>query len=357
MNAHVQQKQSGGVRKGVQRAGRSDQVPPRSSAGRQRTREHSPGASRRASPRSPHRPTPPVGKVAGREPEPGRPRRVPSDTRPARYLPLAASRQPGGPSSGPSSNSSSSSAAGPPQRRRIPAAAPALHARRGALRGSGWLRREAAGREAGRSLPPLPHSPSRPTPGRLRLPPRDRGDVTGRGDINIHERGGGRRARAPRDCAATAPGPEESGAGPRAGLGGLAHLRADEEGSRTCARSPRGEDGRQRESPGARGAARVAPAVRGRPRNYSGRRLPAQAAPCSAVALLVPQPVRCASLLWEASVAGGTADTRLLIAGLPACAPHGWQRAQAALPAVGALLNAGCQRARICPTYGRATAV
>lgn len=84
MNAHVQQKQSGGVRKGVQRAGRSDQVPPRSSAGRQRTREHSPGASRRAPPRSPHRPTPPVGKVAGREPEPGRPRRVPSDTRPAR---------------------------------------------------------------------------------------------------------------------------------------------------------------------------------------------------------------------------------------------------------------------------------
>lgn len=68
----------------MQRAGRSDQVPPRSSAGRQRTREHSPGASRRAPPRSPHRPTPPVGKVAGREPEPGRPRRVPSDTRPAR---------------------------------------------------------------------------------------------------------------------------------------------------------------------------------------------------------------------------------------------------------------------------------
>lgn len=294
MNAHVQQKQSGGVRKGVQRAGRSDQVPPRSSAGRQRTREHSPGASRRAPPRSPHRPTPPVGKVAGREPEPGpsptRPQRHPP--RPARYLPLAASRQPGGPSSGPSSNSSSS-AAGPPQRRRIPAAAPALHARRGALRGSGWLRREAAGREAGRSLPPLPHSPSRPTPGRLRLPPRDRGDVTGRGDINIHERGGGRRARAPRDGAATAPGPEESGAGPRAGFGG---------GSRTCARSPRGEDGRQRESPGARGAARVAPAVRGRlyarhEELLQGRRLPAQAAPCSAVALLVPQPVRCASLL------------------------------------------------------------
>lgn len=157
MNAHVQQKQSGGVRKGVQRAGRSDQVPPRSSAGRQRTREHSPGASRRAPPRSPHRPTPPVGKVAGREPEPGRPRRVPSDTRPARPgtclwrradSPAARAAAPAATAAAAAAPPAPRSAAASPPRRRpstrdaAPCAAPAgCGARRRAGRREGACRR------------------------------------------------------------------------------------------------------------------------------------------------------------------------------------------------------------------------
>ena len=72
VNARGQQKQSGGVGKGVLRAGRSarDQVPPRSSAGRQRSREPLGGTQLRCEPprSAPHRSTPPSVKVADREP-------------------------------------------------------------------------------------------------------------------------------------------------------------------------------------------------------------------------------------------------------------------------------------------------
>lgn len=287
----------------MQRAGRSDQVPPRSSAGRQRTREHSPGASRRAPPRSPHRPTPPVGKVAGREPEPGRPRRVPSDTRPARPGTCLWRRadSPAARAAAPAATAAAappaprSAAASPPRRRpstrdAAPCAAPAgCGARRRAGRREGACRRSLIrprGQHRG-------GSGSRPGTAAT-----SRGGET---SIFMSGAGGpelGRRGTAP----PPRPALRRAGRGRARAWGGLAHLRADEEGSRTCARSPRGEDGRQRESPGARGAARAAPAVRGRlyarhEELLQGRRLPAQAAPCSAVALLVPQPVRCASLL------------------------------------------------------------
>lgn len=269
----------------MSRAERSDQVPPRSNAGRQRSREPhggtQPRCERPRSARSPHRPTPPSGKVATGSRSQAIPAASPAPPAPPgtclwrradspavrTATPAAAAAAPPAPRS---------AAASPPRRRpstrdAAPCAAPA---------GCGARRR--AGRREGACRRSLIRPRGQHRGGSGSRPGTAATSRGGEASIFMSGAGGARLGRR-----GTAPPPRptlrRAGRGcarawgaraPARGRGGLAHLRALPGGGGASADG--GEDSRQRESPGTRGAARVALAIR----RTRGRPLPARLSPC-----------------------------------------------------------------------------